>query len=135
MSKIDGGLRGIFHSKIRTLHWVAVETWMTMSGVPDSNYCGDGIEGWVEFKQTSGGKIKQNKTTAFQIAFHERRARAGGRTFVAVRQKGSWLRLYAGRDIRGLYVEGLDSVATLYICGGGPGKWDWARIRKILVSP
>jgi len=80
---IDGGLRKLFHSKLRGFHWQTIESGLTGRGVPDSNFCGNGIEGWVEFKKTAVWAVGLRPE---QIGWHLKRARAGGRTFIAVRR-------------------------------------------------
>lgn len=137
--KIDGGLRGIFRQHLPFVHWQSVETALTGSGVPDSNACYLGVEWWVEYKQTTTDKIKLNKTIPFQVAWHERRNRAGGRTFVAVRRvhkNGSDdLFLYRGalaRDV--LMGNGLKNEAWLYWGVGGPTCWHWDLILNDMVG-
>src|SRR6266699_154364 len=79
---IDGGLRKIFRKHLPKFHWLSVETGLTEQGVPDSNFCIDGREGWVEFKLTSANKVTFRSE---QIGWLLRRSRAGGRTYIAVR--------------------------------------------------
>lgn len=81
---IDGGLRKIFRTKLRQFHWQAIETGGTGLGIPDSNYCVDGLEGWVEYKKTHGFAIGLRPE---QVGWHMKRARAGGLTTIAVRRQ------------------------------------------------
>src|SRR5580765_135563 len=80
----DGNLRSIFQTYIPQFHWQAVETWSTGQGVPDCNFCGKGIEGWIENKRTAAWKVDMLPE---QVGWIERRLRAGGRVFIAVRRK------------------------------------------------
>lgn len=143
---IDGGLRTLFHSHIPEFHWVAIETGLTHSGVPDSNYCYGGKDRWVEFKQTETYRIKQTKKTPFQIAWHERRARAEGKTFLAVRR---WhdggvrlgaavdeLYIFSGTLIRQVYTNSMVHPASrhVFFSPGGPSFWDWKKVRSVLLS-
>lgn len=61
-----------------------IETGGTGRGIPDVNLCWRGIEIWVELKVVSGKKIN---ITAEQCAWHYRRVRSGGRTFIVARDK------------------------------------------------
>lgn len=138
---IDGGLRKLFRIHLPTFHWVSVETGLTEQGVPDSNYCVDGIEGWVEYKLSITNKVWLKPE---QIGWHERRARAGGRTFIAVRfnhlggprkgQPKDCLFIYAGAAVRSVAVSGL-TVPSLARWENGPARWDWAAIGKVLIEP
>jgi hypothetical protein len=138
---IDGGLRKLFHSSLKGFHWQAVETGLTGAGVPDSNFCKGGIEGWIEHKQTDAMAIK---VKGAQVGWIEQRLRHGGRVFVAVRQtttagprKGSardGLWLYHGSAIRRLYEVGLKHQdQRLGYWPGPPNKWDWREIEQILL--
>src|SRR5260370_22560220 len=96
----DGGLRKLFQDHLHTdVHWQAIETWSTGQGVPDLNYCFKRCrEGWIENKLTAGYAVDISPQ---QIAWVERRARMGGRVFVAVRRKNE------GRPRRGEPVDEL----------------------------
>lgn len=131
MTYKDGGLRPLFHEHLRAgIHWQSIETAITGSGVPDDNYCGHGREGWIEYKVTDGNKVK---IRPMQVAWHERRMRAGGRTFLAVRKINS-LYLYRGEVIRRVFLHGLSGTKPLLLCDGGPPRWDWGCIRKFLLA-
>ncbi len=141
---IDGGLRTIFSSNLRDFQWTAIETGTTISGVPDAEFCSAGIQGWIEYKATETHKITQTDKTKFQISWHERRHREGGRTFIGVRRwhdggprKGAAvdeLWMFRGADIRAIYTQGLLETTPLLWVGGGPGKWPWPKVRQILLS-
>src|SRR5262245_12716207 len=77
----DGGLRALLVRNLPRVHFQSVETWSTGQGVPDLNYCVDGSEGWIELKKSDGWVVDFEPQ---QIAWLERRARAGGRVFVFV---------------------------------------------------
>lgn len=135
---IDGGLRKLFRQNLPTFHWVSVETGLTEQGVPDSNYCVDGIEGWVEFKLSTTNKVHLRSE---QIGWLERRSRAGGHTFIAIRfrhgggpRKGvaiDQLSIYAGAVARSVALRGL-AVPPLVRFEGGPSRWNWATVEKTL---
>jgi len=138
---IDGGLRVLFHKNLKGLHWQAVETGGTGLGIPDSNFAGDGVEGWVEFKKTSTMAVGLSGP---QVGWIESRLRHGGRVFVAVRhqttagpRKGpasDALWLYPGSEARNLLVHGLRSQNRLGYWPGPPVKWNWSEIRALLLS-
>lgn len=138
----DGNLRTIFRTRMPDVHWQGIETWSTGQGIPDMNGCVGGKEFWIENKQTSGWTITFEPG---QVAWHERRIRAGGATFVAVRRqspagprKGAavdTLWLFKGSNIRRLAEEGLkENTFASLISSGGPARWDWDGVRRILTS-
>jgi hypothetical protein len=145
MSKIDGGLRSLFHKNIKGV-WTAIETGETSRGVPDSNYLFEGgIEGWIEFKQTATNKIKRTTSWPFQIGWHMRRARYGGRSFIAVRQCDDNLWIIPGAAARDLDEYGLNylrlpciSLLAAYhvvaVFHGGPKLWNWNHIANFISS-
>ena len=140
---MDGGLRQIFRRKLPLIHWQSIESPLTSRGIPDSNGCKDGVEFWVEFKVTMAWSVDLR---AEQVAWLMRRARAGGRCWVAVRRnapggprKGSpadELWLVSGDNAAALKKEGLkcDSLTRVWVHEGGPARWDWDAIGKVLLS-
>jgi len=132
--KKDGGLRAIFRHHLQHFHWVTIETAFIEAGIPDCNYCCHGNEGWIEFKMTSGWALSSLKQE--QIAWLQRRARAGGRTFIAVRRltkNADELWIFAGVHAAALKAHGLAAQVTLLYKGtSGPRAWDWACIEKLL---
>lgn len=143
MGKTDGGLRSLFRENMRDgIMWTSVETGMTAGGVPDSNFLTrDGVEGWVEFKQTNKNSVVFQPG---QIGWLTRRARYGGRAFVAVRfrheggpRKGppaDELRIYGAADAPALQSGGMAAAHPLLQTGGGPARWRWLAVRALLVS-
>lgn len=132
---IDGGLSKEFQKNIRA-HWQRIETGGTGLGIPDLNYCVIGKEGWIELKHTTSWKVRVRPD---QCAWAERRARAGGRIFMAVRQQG------AGRDdlwmlssdaprllLKGMRLDLLPGSLVFYHGVGRP--WDWDRIQEIMTK-
>lgn len=90
-------------------HAVRIETW-TGNGIFDANLCKDGIEVWVECKQTDRPKKKETpikaKVRKGQIPWEYERRRAGGRTYVAL-MVDSELYLLPGEKIKDL-VNGIE---------------------------
>lgn len=128
----DGGLRQLFAKRIKRAHWAPIESWGTGIGIPDANCCLDGIEFWVEFKKATANKVN---ISPGQVAWHERRARAGGRTFIAIRRQrdDDELYIYRGLKVRELLDNGL-ALRTNTMWIGGPANWDWSEIEEILKS-
>src|SRR3954453_14766207 len=81
---MDGGLRKLFRQYVQPCDWQSIETAMTGGGVPDSNYCMDGVEGWIEFKLTTHWIVPLRPE---QIGWLLRGTRFGGRVFIAVRRQ------------------------------------------------
>lgn len=137
---VDGKLRSIFQTYLPSAHWQAVETWAIGAGVPDHNYCfPEGREGWVEHKVTGTDKVILRPA---QIAWAERRVRAGGRVFLAVRKLRpktprkpavDELSLYGGSQTRAVALNGLET-PPLGRWGGGPGRWEWSKIMGFLTK-
>lgn len=140
---VDGGLRPLFREKLKVgAHWQTIETGDVSLGVPDSNYCIGGDEGWVEYKQTDAWAVGIRKEqSAWLLTRHMR----GGRAFVAVRRRHDggprkgpavdelWLcqGQYAGllKDY-GLQCEEINWCG---VWSGGPAHWDWAAVRRWLA--
>jgi hypothetical protein len=135
----DGGLRYLFRTHLPG-HWQAVETAMTSQGVPDHNFCVEGVEGWVEHKQTHTYRVTLQPT---QPGWIFRRCQNGGRVFVAVRR---WKCAAVHGDVDELWIvpgahvlllarEGLEVVRTVSLVqGGGPRNWSWARVLQRLTA-
>jgi hypothetical protein len=129
---MDGGLRALFRKHLPEFHWVAIESWMTGSGIPDVNFCCSGVEGWIEFKKTGAIAVRFKPG---QIAWHEQRHRARGRTFIAVRRLAKGvddLFLYPGEQARLVDDLGLEALPLLH-CQGGPARWRWNRLKTLLL--
>ena len=132
----DGELRKLFRENlVRGWHWQSVETGGTGRGVPDANFCRDGVEGWIEFKLARGRRAGLRPE---QIGWIAARSRAGGRVFVAVRRKtgsGDELRLYLGDSVRELASRGIpEGPSPLLVETGGPNLWNWEKIECELTS-
>lgn len=138
---IDGGINQLFQKRLPEVHWQRIET-LVGRGTPDLNGCLWGREFWIEGKSTSGWAVIFEPG---QTAWHERRIRAGGRTFVAVRRiatagprRGAAcdeLWLFRGQEARQLEAEGLKGdQSVIGIWDRGPARWDWDHIRKVLAG-
>lgn len=132
---MDGELRQIFSQSLRAAQWTPVETGATAAGVPDAEYCfPGGRQGWVEFKRTSGWAVK---VRPLQVGWHDRRWRMGGLSFIAVRRlnKGAdELYLVGSRYAALLQGAGLTSTPHIIHATGGPRRWDWALVERVLCG-
>ena len=132
ISSLDGGLRTLFRKNLPAWHWQSIESAMTGMGIPDSNFCYQGLEGWVEFKECQGMMVR---ISPMQIGWLMRRARSGGRCFVAVRHKGSDLYLYHGALAAGLAQPGgVMGTPRLGKWTGGPALWAWGEVGDVLLG-
>jgi hypothetical protein len=136
----DGGLRGLFRKHLPEFHWQSIETGGTGRGIPDTNGCIRGTELWIEFKAAKGWRVDISPE---QVAWAERRFRAGGRVFLAVRRDAlggprrglavDTLYIYSAHDFRTLLQAPLAAAKPLYQGENGPARWDWAQIRTVLT--
>ena len=128
---IDGSLRSTFRRHLPDFDWVSVETGLTERGVPDSNYCCDGVEGWIEHKTCRGWRVSIRPE---QVAWCERRLRHGGHVFLAVRKPDYGMWLFAGENMRRLLDNRVCDLSPLGVWVGSPSRWDWEQIRKLLLT-
>ncbi len=144
MSKVDDGLRPIFRDHLPKFDWQSIETPITGSGVPDSNYCRNGREGWIEYKATKGYAVTLEPE---QIGWICRRVRHGGRVWIAVRRRSSAgprkgtavdeLWIIPGVLAKKAKIEGLRGLRfwpTVEHWSGGPTKWDWDHVSDLLTD-
>ena len=127
---VDAGLRILFRQHLPQFDWQSIETGATGRGVPDANYCCNGIEGWIEMKSATHWRAKVRPE---QVGWAARRLDHGGRVFAAVRKGRDSLFLYHGSRLRDLCSERLDVVPALGRWDGGPGRWDWREVGNLLL--
>lgn len=131
----DGDLRAIFRRRLPQFDWQSIETGSTGRGIPDSNYCHEGREGWVEFKAAKAWAVGLRPE---QCGWILRRVRHGGRVWIAVRRKddelwlvfGEWATELKANGLRGLQGASEEDVWSF---NGGPSKWDWYQIASLLT--
>lgn len=137
----DGGLRTLFRKYLPDAMWTSIESGSTAQGIPDSYFCFPyRVMGWVEMKQCAANAVG---IRAQQVAWIEQHSRAGGRTFIAIRRQRSAsvrlascdeLFLYYGNDVRKLFLHGLRGALPAVSGTGGPARWPWDAIKKVLTS-
>lgn len=115
----------MFYKHMPYVHWQSIETGGTGRGIPDLNGCYRGAEVWVELKVMVGRKVIIHPE---QIAWIERRTRAEGRAFVAIRTPRDELILVPGRDARLI----LESVPRTLLWP--KGYWNWNMISQTLFG-
>ena len=123
----------MFRKHLIGVDWQAIESGTTGLGIPDLNGCVGGVEFWIEMKATTSWRLRISPQ---QVGWAERRARSGGRVFLAARAIGKArddLWLYSGRVIRGLVTQRLDQVPCLGHWSCGPAHWDWGQVRTLLT--
>lgn len=145
MSKIDGGLRPLFRAHLPQFDWTSIESGATGGGIPDSNFCSRGIEGWIEYKQTPGYTVTLQPE---QIGWIARRVRHGGRVWVAVRRRAAAgprrggpcdeLHLFKGKHVkvaRSTGLRGAWAADAVHVWHNGPtAGWDWQAVAALLVA-
>lgn len=112
-----------------------IETGSTGRGIPDVNLCYEGRECWVELKIVMGKRIEVRPE---QVAWHFRRNRAGGVTWILARDKydsprkgkADLLLLWRGAQARQLAENGVavPTVATWH------KPFDWASIMETILG-
>jgi hypothetical protein len=129
MAKVDAGLRKCIIGHTPQIHWQAIETGSTGRGIPDLNGCFRSFEIWIECKKADHWAVEVQPE---QVGWAERRVRAGGTVFCAVRRLPNdelWLlRHEALRKLREPKT-GLRDLSPSLILGrwsGGPRQWAWA---------
>lgn len=132
----DGGLRKLFTERIKGVHWQAIETGGTGRGVPDLNGCFEGRDIWIEMKKADHWAVG---IWPEQVAWIERRTRAGGLCRIAVRRDGDelWLLRPEAARIIATPRQSLRDVPAGYKIGvwpGGPRAWPWDDIALKLFS-
>lgn len=110
-------------------HWQRIETGSTGTGIPDVNICLNGKEVWVELKLIKGKRVDLAPT---QVAWHMKRAKAGGITWILARHTYDGVRIGKGDKIylwKGLHAK---TIKEDGIASGGYSVWsapfDWENI-------
>src|SRR5215475_555002 len=135
----DGGLRSIFRDQFRSWHWNTIEVGIIAGGIPDNEFCTpSGIQAWIEFKQT---KIYSVQLKPLQVAWHMKRCRYHGNSWIAVRRTPQSIRdagkdqlwLMWGDQAEALFREGLHGVKA-HCWEGGPSEWNRKEVEDILLT-
>lgn len=128
---IDGGLRKLFHDKVKGVAWTPIETGAVVGGVPDSFFAAPGgVSGWVEYKKAAADKAGLRP---LQVAWIDRHYRLGLRVFIAIRHRKDVLLLYSGAGAKMLHLEGIKA-ARPFLLGAWAAPWDWDEVKDVLLS-
>ena len=119
----------------KTIDTQRIETGSTGRGIPDVNMCKLGKEIWVELKVVKGRKVQLSPE---QTAWHFRRTRAGGTTWILARdkvdggRKGKYDKIYAwsGKYSVDVSGNGIDSENAIV----WERPFDWDEIWQLLFS-
>lgn len=82
-------------------HWERVENSASGGGMPDLNWCWNGVEGWLELKHRSAPPVEEDTdvvidtVTAGQRLWWRERHAAGGRCYVMIRIANEYILLEA----------------------------------------
>lgn len=138
---IDGGLWQEVRKYLKPgWDFQRIETGLTGGGVPDVNFCCDGIEGWLELKWTPGWKPRIRPE---QIGWAERRLRNGGRVLMLTwrrceagsrREAASELWVHSGWHMRTVLDEGLRVAPPILRETGGPSNWRWDHVGEAILT-
>jgi hypothetical protein len=145
----DGNLRQLFQKYLPQFHIQPIEVGALGRGIPDANYCGEGVEGWIEFKSATHDRPPRMEPE--QIGWIYERKRFGGRVFIAVRctgrsrksRKGVFghkdstlpddvLLIFAGGEAPNIRDLNLDSIYLRCVTWGVPESWNWKLIADVL---
>ena len=119
--------------------WQRIETGGTGTGIPDVNICYNGQEHWIEFKIVKGRSVD---LSPMQIAWHSRRTKAGGRTWIIARHtfdgprigKGDRIYLWPGRCAKEVMQKGISYSETAL----GHYQWEspfpWPKIMEAILK-
>ncbi len=140
----DGGRRLPFRRGMPAADWCSIESGLTGAGIPDLNGCVGGCEFWVECKACTRWAVT---VRPMQVGWPLRRARAGGRTFFAVRRRAPagprrgdavdelWLiRGSAAAELRDLGLRNNYPDILLGLWRGGPSTRDTAAVQAALTG-
>ena len=132
----DAGLRRELRKHLSTFQWSHIESPTTAPGAPDTEFAAPGgCTGWVEAKRATAYALRFRP---LQVGWISRRARLGGRVFVAVRRltpkDDDELWLYPGARIMELVDVGLRAPHPLGQWTGGPTRWDWGAVAAQLTG-
>lgn len=137
---VDDGLRSLFRRHLPQVDWQSIESGGVNRGIPDSNFCHRGCEGWVEFKSTKGYVVDLRPE---QIGWIARRVRSGGRVWIAVRRRHDGgprrgepvdeLYLVHGCYAKKAKLDGLRGLPSR-MYGGGPARWDWEHVLATITA-
>lgn len=115
---------------------------MMLTGMPDTNYCGDSKECWIEFKSPTEPKRpttklfgSNHKLSQEQKNWMLRQKNAGGRAFVLIVTDKRWLLIDGihADAINEMTVQELVEIASWHATNPIRRKEEWKRCRAALT--
>ena len=116
-------------------HYQRIESALTGSGIPDTNWCVTGKEIWIEFKIVKGTRVELEPE---QVSWHVMRHSHGGTTFILAldywsgsirKERRNRMYLWNGKDARQVKDHGV-SYPALRIWDNR----DWFSLGQVLLS-
>lgn len=139
---IDGGLWQVLRDYWPHVDKQRIETGGTGLGIPDVNACLRGVEAWIELKGTDAWAVTIRPE---QVAWIERRARAGGRVFLFTRRRcakgprrpaADELWIHRPDAVRAVAKLGLrEAPPPVLRLDGGPSQWVWPMVEELVFGP
>jgi len=113
------------------IHWQRIEN-SVGEGVPDINFCLDGVEFWVECKWTPSvkGARFSHPLTAGQCAWLLKRVHAGRSAWVLARRVDTF-KLWHGSWAREILEKGWDAEGETIVL---EQPWDWTEFAEMMIS-
>lgn len=115
---------------------------LRVNGTPDINFCGNGVECWIEQKHPTEPKRKgtplfgsNHPVSQDQMNWFLRQNKAGGRCFFLITSNKRWMLIpgtYAD-DLNGMTVEQLMDVAIWATMKPIRDKDAWRVLREMLI--
>tara|TARA_R110000765_G_scaffold19517_6_gene51134 strand:+ start:3553 stop:3969 length:417 start_codon:yes stop_codon:yes gene_type:complete len=138
MARDEKGFKKLFVGHLGTdVHYQHIETGSVGTGIPDTNFCHEGREQWIEFKVVVGKQVGLMPT---QVAWIWKRTKAGGHVWVIARDKydgvrkgkGDTIYMWPGAEVREVKEHGVDHPAH----GIYHKPFDWPTIMgQLLCGP
>ena len=132
---LESDIRKLIKRKMPEVHWQAIESRLTGTGVPDLNGCLR-TEVWIELKRLShtGNRFMRALTPRQGLWLHKRH-QAGGTCFVLARreQVGDFY-LWAGWQARGLAADGPGRVQPIRNLTLDTAE-EWATFQTFMFGP
>ena len=111
---------------VTDVHWTRIESWSS-PGVPDVNCCASFGEFWIELKVTKSNRIA---LAPHQIAWHFKRSRYGGRSYILTREAArDPLYLFSGRFVRELSDNKIHQIEPMVKI---PHQYDWEKLMTVI---
>lgn len=111
------------------------------AGMPDTNYCINGVEGWVELKSPIEPARKHtplfgsnHDLSQSQKNWFKRQILAGGRAYILIGTDFRWILIHGRHadDVNDLTVQGLMAIASWVALKPVKDANEWLKLREAL---